>query len=312
MRLTRRRFMTISAAALVAPPPLLAAEPLAGPVVWRGTALGAAASITLSGPDTKRLMQVTNAVQAEISRLEDIFSLYRPLSRISILNREGRLPGPPPEMLELMSLAGAVHEHSSGAFDPTVQPLWLTHAKARAAGHVPGIDALAAARDRTGWHHVRYTPEAISLGRPDMALTFNGIAQGYVADRVSALLEAAGFTDVLVDMGEIAATGQRPGGAPWRVGIAAPDGEIVKRIGLSDRALATSAPEGGLRDSDAHTNHIIDPRDGQPGGQWSLVSVSDRRAVVADALSTVVSLLDQSAARRLLHAFPTARIEHLS
>ncbi len=54
-----------------------------------------------------------------------------------------------------------------------------------------------------------------------MALTLNGIGQGYVADRVAALLEAEGLTDILIDTGEFRALGGSPEGGEWPVRLEA-------------------------------------------------------------------------------------------
>ena len=116
MMTTRRRFLAISAAATIFPG-LSSAAPVH---TWQGVALGARATLRLAHPDAK---EISARVAAEISRLEDIFSLYRPDSSLMRLNRTGRLDAPPFELLECLSLAGAVHRASEGRFDPTVQPL---------------------------------------------------------------------------------------------------------------------------------------------------------------------------------------------
>ena len=46
------------------------------------------------------------------------------------LNRDGRLDAPPAELRELLVIARHVARASGGAFDPTVQPLWLAFAQA--------------------------------------------------------------------------------------------------------------------------------------------------------------------------------------
>jgi thiamine biosynthesis lipoprotein len=312
MTLSRRRFISISAAALAMP---ASASAIASPVqeyIWQGTALGAKASIRLAGPDGRALQRHAESLQGEISRLEDVFSLYRHESSVSRLNRDGRLMAPPPEMLELMSLISTVHKHSSGAFDPTVQSLWRVHADARKAGRDTTGAEIEKGRQLTGWRNVRYSEAMIEFRRPGIQLTFNGIAQGYVADRVAEFLRREGFTDVLIDLGEIRALGSRATGEPWRIGIADPDGKITRNIGLSDRALATSSPAGGRPTEVFHKDHIIDPRTGVPGRAWHLVSVSGERAVVADALSTAICLLDRESAYELIAIFPCARLEHLS
>ena len=312
MNLTRRRFMVIAASAVTASSfTAFAGEP-AVQVVWRGVALGANASITLSGRDAGMMATLIDELEAEVSRLENIFSIYRSSSQVSLLNRNGVLQAPAPELLELMSLTSSVHEATAGAFDPTVQTLWKLHADARARDRHPTSEALRSARSRTGWQHLDFSSASVRFNRKGMALTFNGIAQGYVADRVSGLLRANGFSNVLVDMGEIRAEGHRPDDKPWQVGIACPDGALAGEVELSDRALATSAPTVAQLDNGIPANHIIDPRNGEPGGRWNLISVSDRQAAIADALSTAFSLLDREAMSVALGRFAGARIEHLS
>src|SRR5690606_13670370 len=216
-------------------------------------------------------------VMAEIDRLEDILSLYRPQSALSRLNRDGFLAAPPFELLECLSLAGAVHRASGGRFDPTVQPLWALWAEAAAGGTRPAADAVEAVRRKTGWAKVELDAAAITL-RPGMALTLNGIGQGYVADRVAALLEAEGLSDILVDTGELRALGVRPDGADWPVQLA--DGGSTA---LRGRALATSAPLGTCFDAGGQDGHIIDPHSGMPARPvWRAVSVSAPGAALAD------------------------------
>ena len=92
-----------------------------------------------------------------------------------------------------------------------------------------------------GWNRVRRRASEIRL-EPRMQLTFNGIAQGHAADWVAEMLRAEGFGDVLIDMGEVMALG-RSACRAWQAAIAAPDGTELARVGLQDRALATSSPD---------------------------------------------------------------------
>ena len=127
MTLTRRRFLSISAAALAIPGAASAGKSAR----WQGVALGAPASMILAGVTPRAARPVFAALEAELQRLERIFSLYHPDSALVRLNAQGRLDAPPPEMLDLLSLAGAIHEATGGAFDPTVQPLWQARATGR-------------------------------------------------------------------------------------------------------------------------------------------------------------------------------------
>ena len=281
---TRRRFLSISAAA-VAFPGTGKAEPL---YTWQGVALGARATLRLAHPDAKAICA---KVATEISRLEDIFSLYRSESSLMQLNRATVLTAPPFELLECLSLAGRVHAASGGRFDPTIQPLWACYAQASVAGALPDEDAVRQAHALTGWNHVRFDSTSISM-RPGMSITLNGIAQGYIADRVAEMLSAEGLTNILIDTGEFRALGTHPGGNAWPVKLAA-GGSVL----LASRALATSAPLGTTFDESAQEGHILDPRTGRPSPDiWREITVSAKLAALADALSTAACLFKTRAA----------------
>lgn len=298
---TRRRFLTISACAL-ATPALAAREPVA---TWRGVAMGAGASLTIRGMEQDAAAPLIAAVTAEIARLEGIFSLYKEGSELARLNRNGALAAPSFDMLDLLGQVTGLHAATGGAFDPTVQPLWALYAEHAGTPPRAALDAVMA---RTGWNHVQMDSARVAFAKPDMAMTLNGIAQGYVTDRVAALLRQAGLTDVLVNMGETHALG-----GPFTAGIASPTGALAERqVVLSDRALATSAPLGTLLDADGQVGHIIDPRTGLPAARRALVSVSAPRATLADGLSTAFCIMDDRAIDGALARYSETRVEYLA
>jgi len=116
-----------------------------------------------------------------------------------------------------------------------------------------------------------------------------------------------GFGDVLIDIGEVMALG-RNGDRAWQAAIAAPDGAELARIGLSDRALATSSPAGTRIGGGAP--HILHPTGLPP--RWTTVAVSAPDAATADALSTAFCLMGRDEIAGAIAAFPTARVEELS
>lgn len=294
--LSRRRFLTISAVCAALP---VRAAPV--PVAhWRGTALGAAASLRLEGLTDAQAAPIVAAVEAEVTRLENIFSLYRPDSELCRLNRDGYLSAPAPELLNVLSQCSALFDASDGAFDPTVQPLWLALAKHASP------EAIGAAKATIGWHKVSVAVDAIRLPYPGAsALTLNGIAQGAITDRIAALLGELGLRDVLIDMGEIAARGQRGDRQNWRVGLAGPEGTVLKRIALRDRAVATSESRNVMLTESQ--GHILNPTDFSVDHQ--AVSVSAPNAAIADGLSTALCLLPYRRFSPVLDQFTGAQLE---
>lgn len=297
---TRRRFLMIAAAALASP---ATGRADTAPFVWQGAALGARATIRLTHPDAA---VITARAAAEIDRLENIFSLYRSGSALTQLNATGRLADPPFELLECLGLCDSVHAATLGRFDPTVQRLWQAHAEAAARNRPLSASERRAALGLTGWQGVTLSESAITL-RPGMALTLNGIAQGYIADRIAALLRAEGLADILIDTGEIRALGQQPDGTDWPVTLS-PGG---RRLELANRSLATSSPLGTVLDAAGKVGHIIDPATGLTApGRWQAISVSAPSAALADALSTAACLMpSRTAITAALNAFPETRLE---
>lgn len=285
--MNRRRFLTLTAAALAPLPGHTATL-----ATWEGTGLGTTLSLHLAGAAPHQARQAFARVQAEIARIETLASLHRD-SALTRLNRDGHLAWPSPDLLDLLTLSGQVHAATEGAFDPTVQPLW----RALAEG-----TGTAKARKAIGWDRIRLSPEEIRLD-PGQSLTLNGVAQGWAADRIAALLHAQGFTDALVDMGEIAALGENG----WPAVITDPGGKPLAETRLTNRALATSSPRGTLVNGQPH---ILGPQ-GQPP-VWQTVSVSAPSAALADALSTAFCLMDRASIDAALTRFPEARIEALA
>jgi len=312
---TRRRFIRISAAA--AGIGLLTTSRLARadvrPIVWRGTMLGAVATMEIHGEDRSRAEQLITLACAEAHRLERLFSLYLNDSALVELNRTGILVDPAAEMVDLLSIAQRYSGLTGGRFDVTVQPLWDLYAShfarddADPAG--PAAEQVDAALARVGSERLTVSRDRIAMPR-GMAVTLNGIAQGYVTDKVVDLLRAHGISQSLVDMGEPRAIGARPDGRPWEVGIADPDvaGQTRATLPIVDRAVSTSGSYGFQFDAQARFNHLFDPRTGGCALRYRSVTTVSRSATAADALSTAFSLMPEDEIRSLL---PRADIDRV-
>ena len=313
--LTRRRFIGIIAASAALTGPGAALRAATGPaaarpepVVWTGIALGADAQLQLLHPDRAHAERLVHLAVAEIHRLEQVFSLYREDSALSRLNRSGRLEAPPQDLRRLLSQAVAFGEHTGGLFDPSVQSLWnLYAARLQSDQPLPPPPAeLRAALARVDYRAIRIDSDVIVLERPGMALTLNGIAQGYITDRVTELLRAHGLEHAMIDLGEARSLG-RPGlDRPWRAGIATPDDptRILDTIDLSDQALATSGGYGTPLDPAGRYTHLFDPLTGSASPRWRSVSVRAADATTADALSTAFSLMPVEKIRGMISRFP--------
>ncbi len=293
---SRRRFIRICAAA-AAGMALKPASAFAHASLhrWTGIALGARAEINLLLEDKRTADKLFARIEAEIRRLEAIFSLYKADSELSRLNRNGSLAAPSLELVELLGLSRRIHDLTDGAFDPAVQPLWAHYARLAVEGaQSEQASDFKSALACTGFGKVRIQAGEISFRRPGMALTLNGIAQGFITDRVTSLLKANGCTDMVVDLGEISASGTAPrdlapGGKGWPVTLRpdprTPDAQVA--VELTQQAVASSARLGTSFDQAETRSHILDPRTGLPvKNGLAGASVIAGTAALADGLST--------------------------
>jgi FAD:protein FMN transferase len=317
--LSRRRVITILGA--VAGLPLLPSgdQPKNATRLhrWQGTALGSPSYILLHHPDRGAAERAVAKCVAEIERLEKAFSLYRDDSEIARLNRYGRLDAPSHDLLALLSECQRFSELSGGAFDVTVQPLWNVYAAHFFASQSPlpqGPEprAIGQALALVGWQGVDITSRHIALARPGMGLTLNGIAQGYLTDRIADILRANGCDRVLADMGrsEILLVGCRPDEQAWRIGLADPraPGRVAATLDLADRCISTSGGYGTKFEATGRHHHLFDPTTGTSAGHYIAVSVAAASTMVADALSTALYVTPSERSGALLAAFPDAVI----
>lgn len=317
---SRRRLIRISAAAagLCLIPLGRAVRAEAHVVSWRGEAMGAVATLQIHHHDRIAAEALVERALAEVRRLERIFSLYREDSDLVSLNRQGFLVAPPPELVTVLRECGRYFEMTGGAFDPTVQALWTLYSdhftRPGADPRGPSEGALQAALSLVGFRDVVFDENRIALGRHGLALTLNGIAQGFVTDRIVDLLRSAGIAHSLVDMGETRALGSRPDGSAWTVGIADPNEplRVTETLRITDRAVATSGGYGFRFDPEGRFTHLFDPRTGLSPNRYASVTTISPTATEADALSTAFAILSREEIEGVLRSLGRGQVHLIS
>lgn len=307
--LTRRRALGVLAAAAGLPLTGTSRATASAPELeWRGQALGGPARIVLRHPDGPRVRKILHHCVQEVDRLEAVFSLYRPHSELTRLNLDGRLVSPSLDIRLVMAAARRFGAISDGAFDVTVQPLWRLYAQHFASRPADNLGPAARSIARTAalvdFRKIDCDNGQVVLARRGMAVTLNGIAQGYITDRITDLLRDAGMTNVLVDLGEIR-TLDVPGDKPWRIGIEDPSdrSRTVASIPLRNAALATSGGYGMPFDPEGRFHHLFDPATGRSADYCLSASAVALDAMTADALATALAVGGPLRAGALLAAF---------
>ncbi|MHC4176315.1 MAG: FAD:protein FMN transferase [Planctomycetota bacterium] len=256
-------------------------------------ALGSQVSIMALHASGEVALRAVDSALAELQTVEAVMSIYRPESQLTELNRRRVLRRPHPHLVEVLRAAGAMSGRTGGAFDVTVQPLWELYAEAKKTGQPPEAAAVRATRAKVDWRRVEISRQGIRLHGDGTAVTLNGIAQGFAADRAMAALRRHGVRHALVNTGEIGTIGGKTEAEAWTAGIQHPRraDAYLALAKLNGRCLATSGDYATSFSEDRRDNHLFDPRSGRSPEAFSSVSVAAASALRADALSTAVFVL---------------------
>jgi FAD:protein FMN transferase len=271
----------------------------------RGIGFGTIVSLKASHKNPRTLDAALDAAWTEIVQVEEAASLFRGDSALCRLNRDGIVRNPPGRLVEMLKEALAISEITDGAFDPTVQPLWRVYDDAYTAGRYAGSDEIKRASALIGWRGVIASADEIRFNRPGMALTLNGIAQGFATGRCLDVLREHGIENAFIDTGEIGAAGSRGGeqgkDSDWTVSIADPR-KPDEAMGIAKPLhgiLATSGDYATVWSNDYSHHHILDPATLRSPIVTASVSVLAQSGGWADGLATAMMVMGPENSLRL-------------
>lgn len=271
--------------------------------------MGTVVNLTAVHDDREAAEAAVEATFVRMAELEGRLSRHRSDSELSRLNRAGRIDSASGGLIELLRLADRISRLGDGAFDVTIQPVWELYRSHLAAHHeLPPQAAVEHALESVGYRSLRIEGASVSLGRPGMAITLDGIGKGYIVDQGVAVLKQRGFPNVLVEAGgDLVASGQRESGTPWRIGIRSPRAGIPKlqaRVDAQDLAVTTSGDYMQPFTPDFAQHHILDPRTGSSAPDLASATVTAPTAALADGLSTLAMTLGARRSQELLEDLP--------
>lgn len=262
-----------------------------------------------AGGGARELRAIGEAALAEIVDLDARWSLFRPDSVVSLINREAgewavRVDH---DTFEVLTIAERVRAESGGMFDVAVgaaMRAWgfREGGFATEAQRAQRSDECARRRDELVVENARRAPlsspclmclrgedSSVRFTRPGVAIDLGGIAKGYAIDAALRVLREHGVTRALIHGGTscVGAIGAPPGEDGWRVAIESPGGRTGcgrPIVTLRDECLAVSSPDGREVERDGRRfGHIIDPRTGAPADCARAACVIGASAALCDA-----------------------------
>ncbi len=271
--------------------------------------MGTLVTLTTAQASRLRAEEAMGRAFAEIDRLSAIFSRYDSNTPVWILNRDGRVAGIPHELAEVMDRALRFGRLTDHAFDITVQPVVdLLWARQNPTGNMDiAGEELAHALSLVDARGVVRGRDSIRLQHQGMGVTLDGIAKGYIVDKVSTVLSAHGVPNHVVNAGgDIRTSGEKYAGTPWAVAIQDPAKQrnYPAVVHMRDGAIATSGGYEVFYDRERLHSHLVSPRTGaSPHGILS-VSVSAPTVMEADTLATAVYIMQARQGVQFIESLP--------
>jgi FAD:protein FMN transferase len=245
-----------------------------------------------------------NAIEAAFKRIEEIgnsASIFNENSEASFLNKNGYLDNPSQDILNLINSSIHYYEITGGCFDITVQPLLALYGE----GLWNESEEVQAQKIKEtlpliGSDKIIVNNNRIEFETDGMAITLNGITQGYAVDSAMEVIKEFGINQALVNIsGDLYAMGVKPDGGKWSVALENPDKEDKGNTGIEplptfvfeDKAVTTSGNYLRYYDPEAAKDFIIDPRSGYTADDCMSATVIADTCIDADALATAIFVM---------------------
>lgn len=274
--------------------------------------MGSRWGITLSGPDTLSTQQNIDTVIAEVTRIENLISDWRPETQVSQVNKNAgiRPVKVDREVFQLTQRAMELSRLTGGAFDisfAAMDRIWKFDGSMK---EMPSAALIKQSVEKVGYQNIILDSIncTVFLKNKGMKIGFGALGEGYAADKCRDMMLARGIMSGLVNgSGDISAWGKQPDGSDWTIGITNPmrEDKLIAIVPLQQGAVVTSGSyEKYVSFNGKRYSHIINPVTGYPATGLCSVTVFGPSAEMANGFSTSMMVLGQDAALNFIKKFP--------
>ena len=268
--------------------------------------LGTSLDVVVQGASKQDAKRAVDAIQKEISQLDQVLSTWRNDSEITALNNN-KQANVSAELFEVIAACETWRDKTCGAFDARLGQFITLWEQSQG---VVKLDEATRAQvlNQLQSDSVKLDAEQHSIAI-DSAVKFapDAYAKGYIIDRalVAARQAVPSIEGLLVDIGgDIRVWGNAPQKEGWKIGVQDAfvhnDNSVPQQVlNLNDQAIAFSGQ--GYRTL-AGQSHLLDPKTGMPLQQVEQCVVVGTCAADADALATALAAMTPSEGLALIEA----------
>ena len=273
--------------------------------------MGGRFDITIVAKDSLSAEQNINAVIAEITRIENLISDWKPDSQVSEVNQNAgiRPVKVDREVFELTQRAIRFSEVTNGGFDisfAAMDKIWKFDGSMT---QMPSAEAIQKSVEKVGYKNIVLdsVQSTIFMKLKGMKIGFGALGEGYATDKCRDMMLAKGVKAGIINgSGDMSTWGKQPNGKPWNIGITNPfhPEKLVAVVPINNGAVTTSGSyEKFVVFDGKRYSHIINPATGYPATGLCSVTVFGPNAETANGLSTSLMVLGKTAGQILLKKY---------
>lgn len=274
--------------------------------------MGGRFDISIVAQDSLSAEQNIDEIIAEISRIENLISDWKPTSQISQVNQNAGIQAVKvdKEVFELTKRALHFSEITNGAFDisfAAMDKIWKFDGSMT---KMPTAEAIKKSVEKVGYKNIILDSinSTILLKLKGMKIGFGALGEGYATNLCKEMMLAKGIQSGIINAtGDMSVWGTQINGKPWNIGITNPfhPDSILATIPLKQGAVTTSGSyEKFVIFNGKRYSHIINPATGYPATGLCSVTVFGPNAEIANGFSTSAMVLGKKEAIKLLNQYP--------
>lgn len=274
--------------------------------------MGGRFDITIVDKDSISAEKNIDAIIAEIARIENLISDWKPTSQISEVNQNAgiRPVKVDREVFELTQRAIHFSEITEGAFDVSfaaMDRIWKFDGSMK---EMPSPEAIKKSVEKVGYKNIILdsVQSTIFLKLKGMKIGFGALGEGYATDKCRAMMIAKGIKAGIINgSGDMSTWGKQPNGTAWNIGVTNPfkPDRILGILPLGQGAVTTSGSyEKFVIFNGKRYSHIINPATGYPATGLCSVTILGPNAETANGLSTSTMVLGKQKGMELISKYP--------
>ncbi|MFH7018319.1 FAD:protein FMN transferase [Flavobacterium sp. FlaQc-47] len=274
--------------------------------------MGGRFDITIVAKDSLSAEQNIDEVIAEITRIENLISDWKPDSQVSQVNQNAGIKPVKVdrEVFDLTQRAMQFSEATNGGFDVSFAAMDKIWKFDGSMTEMPSAEAIKKSVEKVGYKNIILDSiqSTIFLKLKGMKIGFGALGEGYATDKCRNMMLAKGIKAGIVNgSGDMTAWGKQPNGKDWNIGMTNPfhPDTLFAVVPLNNGAVTTSGSyEKFVVFNGKRYSHIINPATGYPATGLCSVSVFGPNAETANGLSTSLMVLGQTEGLQLLKKYP--------